>query len=90
MTASSAPTSTVSPSGTTTCVRTPDAGDGTSESTLSVEISKSASSRSTWSPTCLIQRMMVPSVTVSPSCGRTTSAIAPVLVLSVLWVVPAR
>ena len=41
------PTSTVSPSGTRISVSTPAAGDGTSESTLSVETSKSGSSRST-------------------------------------------
>ncbi len=73
MTASLAPTSTVSPSGTTISVRTPAAGDGTSVSTLSVDTSKSGSSRSTWSPTDFIQRVMVPSVTVSPSCGMVTS-----------------
>ena len=50
------------------------AGDGTSESTLSVEISKSGSSRSTASPTALNQRMMMPSVIDSPSEGRMTSA----------------
>src|SRR5262249_1176913 len=37
--------------------------------TLSVETSKSGSSANTWSPTCLSQRVIVPSVTVSPSCG---------------------
>ena len=53
ITASRTPTSTVSPSGTRISVRTPAAGEGTSESTLSVETSKSGSSRSTWSPTRL-------------------------------------
>src|SRR4029453_5278564 len=47
----------------------PDAGAGTSESTLSVETSNSGSSASTWSPTLLSQRVIVPSVTVSPSWG---------------------
>ena len=74
ITASFTPTSTVSPSGTRISVRTPAAGDGTSESTLSVETSKSGSSRSTASPTPFIQRVIVPSVTVSPSCGIITSA----------------
>ena len=48
---------------------TPDTGDGTSVSTLSVEISTSGSSSAMRSPTCFIQRSTVPSVTVSPSCG---------------------
>jgi hypothetical protein len=68
------PTSTVSPSGTRISDTTPPAGDGTSESTLSVETSKSGSSRSIVSPTCFSQRVIVPSVTVSPSCGMITSA----------------
>ena len=55
-------------------MRVPEAGAGTSESTLSVETSKSGSSRVTCSPTAFIQRVMVPSVTVSPSCGIVTSA----------------
>ena len=74
ITASFTPTSTVSPSGTRISLRTPAAGEGTSESTLSVETSKSGSSRSTASPTAFIQRVIVPSVTVSPSCGIITSA----------------
>jgi hypothetical protein len=74
MTASLTPTSTVSPSGTKISVKTPAAGEGTSESTLSVETSKSGSSRATSSPTAFIQRVTVPSVTVSPSCGIMTSA----------------
>src|SRR5581483_8715015 len=51
-----------------------DTGDGTSESTLSVETSKSTSSSATASPTCLNHFVMVPSVTVSPSWGIVTSA----------------
>ena len=47
-------------------------GDGISASTLSVEISNSGSSRSTLSPTFLIQRTMVPSAIDSPICGITT------------------
>jgi hypothetical protein len=49
-------------------------GDGTSVSTLSVDTSNNGSSAATVSPTFLNQRVMVPSVTVSPSCGRMTSA----------------
>ena len=49
--------------------------DGTSESTLSVDTSNSTSSSSTRSPTCLAHRVIVPSVTVSPSCGIVMSAI---------------
>ena len=73
ITARRAPTGTVSPSGTRISVTTPALGAGTSESTLSVDTSKSGSSACTDSPTCLNQRVMVPSVTVSPSCGMVTS-----------------
>ena len=52
----------------------PFTGDGTSESTLSVETSKRTSSSSTASPTCLCHFVMVPSVTVSPSWGIVMSA----------------
>ncbi len=74
ITARRTPTSTVSPSGTRISVTTPAAGDGTSESTLSVDTSKSGSSRATVSPTAFIHRVTVPSVTVSPNCGIVTSA----------------
>src|SRR5688500_6369400 len=53
-------------------VSTPAAGDGISASTLSVEISNNGSSRSTVSPTFLIQRTTVPSATDSPIWGITT------------------
>src|SRR5262245_28500663 len=66
-------TGTVSPSWTRISDTTPAAGDGISASTLSVEISKSGSSRSTLSPTFLIQRTIVPSAIDSPICGITTS-----------------
>ena len=69
-----APTGTVSPSGTRISVKTPATGEGTSVSTLSVETSNKGSSAATVSPTFLNQRVIVPSVTVSPSCGRVTSA----------------
>ena len=74
MTANRVPTSTVSPSATRISVRTPPTGEGTSESTLSVDTSKSTSSSATGSPTCFIQRVMVPSVTVSPNWGIVISA----------------
>src|SRR5262245_14122842 len=66
-------TGTVSPSLTEIAVSTPAAGEGISASTLSVEISNSGSSRSTVSPTFLIQRTIVPSAIDSPICGITTS-----------------
>jgi hypothetical protein len=68
------PTSTVSPSGTRISVNTPETGEGTSESTLSVETSKSTSSSAMVSPTCLNHLVMVPSVTDSPSWGSWISA----------------
>ncbi len=80
MRASTVPTSTVSPSGTRISVSVPDTGQGTSESTLSVDTSKSGSSSATLSPTCLNHWVMVPSVTVSPSWGISMSAIS-----SSLW-----
>ncbi len=69
MTASSPPISTVSSSWATIFVSTPAAGDGISVSTLSVDTSSSGSSTSTVSPSCLSQRVTVPSVTLSPSAG---------------------
>src|SRR4051812_24708115 len=72
MTASSAPTSTVSSSETRILLSTPAAGEGISVSTLSVETSSSGSSTSTCSPSCLSQRVTVPSVTLSPRAGMVT------------------
>ena len=66
MTATTLLTGTVSPSLALMSVRTPAAGDGISASTLSVEISKRGSSRSTGSPIFLIQRTIVPSAIDSP------------------------
>ena len=74
-TAITVPTETVSPSLTRISVRVPATGDGTSVSTLSVETSNNGSSAATASPTFLNQRVIVPSVTVSPSCGSVMSAI---------------
>src|SRR5215468_1294396 len=72
MTASSAPTATVSSSATEIPRRIPETGEGISVSTLSVETSSSGSSAETWSPSRLSQRVTVPSVTLSPSCGMDT------------------
>jgi hypothetical protein len=55
------PTSTVSPSGTIIFARVPAAGDGISESTLSVLISRIDSSFSIFSPGFFIQRRIFPS-----------------------------
>ncbi len=63
------PTGTVAPSSTRIFETVPATGDGTSVSTLSVEISKSGSSRSTWSPSFLSHFRIVPSTMVSPSWG---------------------
>jgi hypothetical protein len=79
--ASSVPTATVSPSWTRISLTTPEAGEGTSVSTLSVEISSSVSSASTRSPTCLFHFVIVPSETETPICGMTTST-AVVLAIS--------
>ena len=69
ITASSPPTSTVSSSPATIRCSTPAAGEGISVSTLSVETSSRGSSTSTRSPSCLSQRVTVPSVTLSPRAG---------------------
>ena len=47
-------------------------GEGISVSTLSVETSSSGSSALTWSPSCLSQRVTVPSETLSPRAGMVT------------------
>ncbi|ABY24158.1 hypothetical protein RSal33209_2432 [Renibacterium salmoninarum ATCC 33209] len=74
MRTSGAPTSAVSSSATRISSITPAIGDGISVSTLSVETSNSGSSTSTRSPTCLSQRVTVPSVTLSPSAGKFTDS----------------
>ena len=73
MTATMVLMATVEPSAALISVSTPAAGDGISASTLSVEISKSGSSRWTVSPTFLSHLVMVPSVMDSPICGIGTS-----------------
>ena len=75
MRARRAPTSTVSSSATRISSITPLTGEGISVSTLSVEISSRPSSACTVSPTCLSQRVTVPSVTLSPRAGRTTDVL---------------
>src|SRR5215475_14704309 len=65
---------TVCPSAILISLRTPAEGEGISASTLSVEISKSGSSRSTLSPGFLSHLVMVPSKMLSPIWGMTTSA----------------
>src|SRR5580698_3773742 len=64
---------TVVPSGILISERTPAAGDGISASTLSVEISKSGSSRWTVSPGFLSHLVIVPSKIDSPIWGMITS-----------------
>src|SRR5215207_6536875 len=77
MRATAVPTGTVCPLWTKTSSSTPSYGLGISESTLSVDTSKSGSSKATVSPTCLNQVPTVPSVTVSPSFGIVTSCTSP-------------
>jgi hypothetical protein len=74
MTARSAPTGTVSSSWTRILLSLPATGLGISVSTLSVETSRSGSSTATSSPSCLSQRVTVPSVTDSPRAGMVTVA----------------
>ena len=74
---SSEPTGTVESSAALMATSTPLAGAGISVSTLSVETSSSGSSACTASPTAFSQRVMVPSVTLSPSAGSTMAVSAP-------------
>ena len=73
MMAMGVPTSTVSSSGTSSLITTPETGEGTSVSTLSVATDTSGSSASMVSPTALYQEETVPSVTDSPRAGMVTS-----------------
>jgi len=68
---------TVAPASTLISRNTPAAGAGISASTLSVEISKSGSSRCTVSPTFFIHLVMVPSAIDSPIWGMITSVMKP-------------
>ena len=63
------PTWTVSPASASSSVIVPEAGAGTSASTLSVEISTIVSSSATSSPGCLAHSRIVPSETDSPIAG---------------------
>src|SRR4051795_2200523 len=71
--ASTVPTSTVAPTSTSSDTTRPVAGDGTSVSTLSVEISTIGSSDSIQSPTRFFHSTTVPSATDTPICGIVTS-----------------
>ena len=71
--ASTVPVSTVTPTCTRISTSRPLAGDGTSVSILSVEISQIVSSASIQSPRCLRHSTTVPSATETPICGIVTS-----------------
>ena len=66
------PTSTVVPSETRSFSILPATGEGNSALTLSVSTSARGSSNSISSPSAFSQRVMVPSVTLSPSWGMVT------------------
>ena len=72
-----APTGATSPAGTRISASTPAVVDGTSIDTLSVSISNRLSPGSTASPADLNHFVILPSATVSPSCGINTSMRAP-------------
>src|SRR6267143_2100851 len=74
--ASGPPTVTTAPSFASCSTSTPVVGEGISVLALSVAISTSGSSRSTFWPVLAIQRTTVPSITDSPSCGITTVVIS--------------
>ena len=71
------PTVTVSPAWARISSIVPEAGAGTSASTLSVEISTIVSSSATGSPGCLAHSRIVPSDTDSPIAGMTMSTVSP-------------
>src|SRR5487761_1256705 len=73
-TAIGSPTGTTDPSAARISRSTPVAGAGTSASTLSVVMTRSASSSATGWPGCTSQRSMMPSATDSPSCGIVTNS----------------
>ena len=83
-----APTETVESGAARIFLSVPAAGAGTSASTLSVETSTSGSSASTWSPSCLRQSRMVPSVTDSPIWGIVICTVVARVVIRVSRVVP--
>ncbi len=84
------PTFTVSPSSARIFVTVPVAGDGTSASTLSVEISTIVSSTLMGSPSDRCHSRIVPSVTDSPISGMTTSIVVPTDMASNHTVMTAR
>src|SRR5262245_63117305 len=73
ITATTAPTGATSPAGTRISVSTPAVVDGTSIDTLSVSISNRLSPGLMASPADLNHCVILPSATVSPSCGISTS-----------------
>src|ERR1700737_3782140 len=73
MTATTAPTGTVSPAATLMALSTPAEIAGTSIDTLSVSISNRLSPGFTASPALTNHFEILPSATVSPSCGISTS-----------------
>src|ERR1035438_10063268 len=81
---------TVFPSSTMTSESVPAAGDGISVSTLSVEISNSGSSRSTWSPGFFSHLVSVPSTMLSPIWGITTSVMCNPLYLAIKYAAEMR
>src|SRR5712671_5577918 len=77
-TATTAPTGATSPASTRISSSTPAAVAGTSMDTLSVSISNRLSPGLTASPIALNQVVILPSATVSPSCGiRISMGVAP-------------
>ena len=73
MTATTAPTKAVSPAATLISASVPAAIDGTSIDTLSVSISNRLSPGFTTAPGSTNHLVILPSATVSPSCGIRTS-----------------
>src|SRR5262245_61987234 len=73
MTATTAPTGTTSPAATRISASTPVVVDGTSIDTLSVSISNRLSPGLIAAPAATNHLVILPSATVSPSCGISTS-----------------
>ncbi len=74
---SAVPTGTVWSASTRSSATVPATGEGTSASTLSVEISTSGSSTATLSPGFTRHSRIVPSATESPISGKVTSTVSP-------------
>src|SRR5271169_1315104 len=75
MTPTTAPTGAISPAATRISLKVPVVVDGTSIDTLSVSISNRLSPGFTGSPADLNHLVILPSATVSPSCGISTSIV---------------